>query len=397
MIDIAVVGGGPAGSYLAYCLAKNGIGCTIFDDSHPREKPCGGGITSLALRKFPILRMLPSGKVGGRSLVLVAPSGRTVTLEGDGESWNVSREKLDSFLLSQAVSAGARHVNERVTGVQRTGSGWKLRTASGFHGARTLIGADGVGSIVRRTVSTPFGAKDLAFCYGCFTEPLEDKGTEALMEFFSGLPGYGWVFPREDDCSIGIVTDRSHIRIAKKGLSGVVGKYASGAGVRSSWGALIPSAGSKVFFDAPCAGSDWALIGDAAGHVDPITGEGIIYALWSASLAAEAIAAGDLPSYDMAWRKEYGRNLADGARSKNLYYNSTLIELSVALARRSKTFGGILYDAINDEVGYGSFTGTIMRKLPRIAGEALVGRKKKGLAGPDSRGSSDKLISVPGQ
>jgi geranylgeranyl reductase family protein len=381
MDDIAVVGGGPAGSYLAYCLGKDGIGCTIFDDSHPREKPCGGGITSLALRKFPILRRLPSGKVGGKSLVLAAPSGRMVTLEGDDESWNVSREKLDSYLLSQAASVGARHENERVTGIRRTGDGWKLRTAGGFHEARTLIGADGVGSIVRRTVSAPFEAKDLAFCYGCFTEPLEDTSLEALMAFYRGMPGYAWVFPREGDCSIGVGTDSAHIQRAKKELAGIVKKYASGAGVRSSWGALIPSAGSTGFFDAPCAGRDWALIGDAAGHVDPITGEGIIYALWSASLAADALTAGDLPSYDLAWRKEYGRNLANGARSKNLYYNGTLIELSVALARRSKTFGGLLYDAINDEIGYGSFTGTILRKLPRISVEALVGRRKKGLAG----------------
>jgi geranylgeranyl reductase family protein len=378
MDDIAIVGGGPAGSYLGYCLGKMGVSCTIFDDSHPREKPCGGGITSLALKKFPILHGLPSGKVGGKRLVLVAPSGRRVTIEGAGESWNVSRAKLDSYILSQAVSAGARHVKERVTGIQRTGDGWKLRTAGGFCRASVLVGADGVGSIVRREVSAPFQSNDMAFCYGCFTEPLAVmEGTEAVMAFFHGLPGYGWMFPREDDCSIGIVTDRSHILNAKKELASMVARYASGTRVRSSWGALIPSAGSAGFFSAPCAGKDWMLIGDAAGHADPITGEGIIYALWSASLAADAIAAGDLPSYDRAWRKAYGRNLADGTRSKGLYYNSTMVELAVALATRSGTFGGLLYDAINDEIGYGDFSASIVRRLPRIALEAIIGRGKK--------------------
>jgi geranylgeranyl reductase family protein len=382
MDDIAVIGGGPAGSYLGYCLGKDGMECRIFDGSHPREKPCGGGITSLALKKFPILRMLPSGKVSGRKLVLVAPSGRSVTIEGAGESWNVSREKLDSFLLSQAVSGGARHVKETVTGIQRTGDGWKLRTASGFYRARVLVGADGVGSIVRRTVSAPFEAKDLAFCYGCFTEPLAGmEDAEALMAFFHGLPGYGWVFPREGDCSIGIGTGPAHIKRARMELAAMVARYASGTRVRSWWGALIPSAGSADFFDAPAAGKGWMLIGDAAGHADPITGEGIMYALWSASLAADALAAGDIPSYDRAWRAAYGRNLADGARTKRLYYNSTLVELSVALALRSSTFGRLLYDAINDEIDYGSFTGSVLRKLPRIAGEAVVGRGKAGAAG----------------
>ena len=60
--DIAIVGGGPAGAYLGYCLAKKGIKAVIFDDSHPREKPCGGGISSFALRKFPILKNIPKSK-----------------------------------------------------------------------------------------------------------------------------------------------------------------------------------------------------------------------------------------------------------------------------------------------------------------------------------------------
>ena len=377
MEDIAIVGGGPAGSYLGYCLSKKGMACRIFDGSHPREKPCGGGITTLAIRKFPLLRKLPLGKVSGTKMVIVSPSGRRAMIEGMEDSWNVSRARMDWFLLQQAVSSGAGHVGESVTGIRKTGSGWKLRTPKGFYGAKTVIGADGVNSLVRRTVAGPFRTGDLGFCYGCFTEPLEGmEDTEALMEFFRGMLGYAWVFPREEDCSIGIGTDVAHVPRARNELAGVVKKYASGAKVLSRWGALIPSAGSVGFFDAPAAGKDWMLIGDAAGHVDPITGEGIIYALWSASLAADALQAGDLSLYDRMWRAEYGRTLRDGVRSRRLYYSSALIELGVGLAGRSGTFGRLLYDSINDEIGYGDFTGSVLGNLPRVLWEAFLSRGK---------------------
>ena len=58
--DIAIVGAGPAGAYLGYLLGQRGISAVIYDDSHPREKPCGGGITPSALEKFPLLRDIPS-------------------------------------------------------------------------------------------------------------------------------------------------------------------------------------------------------------------------------------------------------------------------------------------------------------------------------------------------
>ena len=77
--------------------------------------------------------------------------------------------------------------------------------------------------------------------------------------------------------------------------------------------ALIPTASDESFFDKPCCGDNWLIVGDAAGHVDPVTGEGIYYALGSAKTAAQAIRVGNIHSYATLWRNRYGDALKQGA------------------------------------------------------------------------------------
>jgi len=361
---IAIVGGGPAGSYLGYCLASKGMEATIFDDSHPREKPCGGGLSSFTLRKFPILRELPSGKVGGRKIFLVSPSGREAMVEGGEEGWNVSRARLDAFLLGRAVDAGARLVKERAVAVKR-GEGWSIKTEKKLHKADILIGADGVNSIVRRALLGPFRKEDLCFCYGCFTGVSKElKKLEGIMKFYKGMMGYAWLFPRSADCSIGIGTAVEHHKRARVELEIFIKKYAKKARILSRWGALIPSPRTTRFFRQAASGNDWILIGDAAGHVNPVTGEGILYALWSASLACQALEGGDAGLFDILWRKEYGRDLIKGVEARSFFYNHFGLELSIWLAQRSKTFGKFLYDLINSEIDSNDFTKCLIWTLP---------------------------------
>jgi digeranylgeranylglycerophospholipid reductase len=83
----------------------------------------------------------------------------------------------------------------------------------------------------------------------------------------------------------------------------------------------------------PCAGENWILIGDAAGHVDPISGGGILYALWDGKLAAEAIIKRDLREYDKLWKKEYGKKLKTQSKKKAKFYNPVNSTLMILLAR----------------------------------------------------------------
>ncbi len=347
---IAIVGGGPAGSYLAYCLGREGISATIFDDSHPREKPCGGGVSSFAMRKFPILADLPYGKSPGKRMVIVSPSGREAVIESGKEDYCVSRKDLDGYLLRRALDEGAVLKRERVTGISR-GDEWKLRTPEGVRSADLLIGADGVNSIVRRRVSSPFRKEDICFCYGCFTELTRELDElEGLMKFLDGTSGYVWIFPRGGDCSIGVGSGIEGIAVARRELDAVMRRYARGARVLSRWGAMIPMGRTRAFFHSRAAGDGWMLVGDAAGHVNPITGEGILYALWSALLAAEAVADGDPRLYEGLWRKDYGGNLIGYMKSRRFFYNRNILEMAVRLAGRSRTFGSLVYGVIDSEI-----------------------------------------------
>ena len=112
--DIVIVGGGPAGAYCAYELAKNGIYPIIFDNSHPREKPCGGGLSPLVLEKYPFIKNVPSKGIFSARFKIISPSVKEAIAKGNRGSFNVSRLQLDKYLLNMAIKKGARLVEESV-------------------------------------------------------------------------------------------------------------------------------------------------------------------------------------------------------------------------------------------------------------------------------------------
>jgi flavin-dependent dehydrogenase len=145
-----------------------------------------------------------------------------------------------------------------------------------------------------------------------------------VFQTFSDLEGYLWSFPRPDHASVGIGY-RLGVLPAKEmwqrlaqflddicpgARKACLERVLEGPGRREGrWAALVPMARDLTLWDTPCAGPGWALLGDAAGHVHPVTGEGIAYALWSAELLAQAFANGDPLAYEEAWRTGYGQDL----------------------------------------------------------------------------------------
>jgi geranylgeranyl reductase family protein len=326
MFEVAIVGGGPAGSHCAYCLAENGIYPVIFDHSHPREKPCGGMISPLAQEIFPFLKELPIEHAKRKKMVLMTPSGKKISLDmRKGAAICVSRLAFDQFLLNMAVSNGAKLLKEKVMDVKKQGNFWKIKTDKNLYVAKKLVGADGVNSVVRSKVTAPLKNTDKGICYGYFTERLEDENLS--FHFLPHREGYIWVIPRKNNVSIGIgCAEVSRSSGLKKELDMFIKKRYPYIKILSSWAALIPNIKNTETLCIPVAGKTWVLIGDAASHVNAITGEGIPYALLSGELAAQAITKNNIPLYEELWRRSYGLNLLLGVKFRNLIYKKPMLE-----------------------------------------------------------------------
>ncbi|MEM5812438.1 MAG: NAD(P)/FAD-dependent oxidoreductase, partial [Candidatus Aenigmatarchaeota archaeon] len=317
-MDIAIVGGGPAGAYLGYCLAKEGIKATIFDDSHPREKPCGGGISELALRKFPFIKKIDGVKGIGRKIRIISPVG-TEAVIGKGFIMGISRLLLDKYILEMAKNEGAQLIEERVLDIKEKNNSWIIKTNKGNKYAKLIVGADGTNSIVRKNILGPHSKENLTMTYGYIVKGIENELT--LMKFLWGKNGYIWVFPRGNHTSIGIGTELTKSFGIKKHLDFFIKNYYPRVKKLHHFAAMIPTITNPEFFRLPTAGKNWLVIGDAAGHVDPISAEGITYALWSAKLAAKAIIYCEPEKFDELWRKEYGNEFIEAIKLKNILYN----------------------------------------------------------------------------
>ena len=369
-IPIAIVGGGPAGAHLGYCLAKHGIKATIFDASHPREKPCGGGISALALKKFTFLHELHYDD-NDDWLRLVSPLGKEALVTGEEETSAFSRKRMDMFILNKAIDAGSNLVEERVVDFERSEGAWKIKTDKAAYEADVLVGADGVNSIVRRKLVGPIPKEHLGVCLGVFAKSPRHAGEMTTIHFLKGMEGYAWLFPREDDISIGVGTSLENGKHLKAELDKFMKTYAGHTTILSSWGAMLPMPKNEDFLQLPTAGDDWLLIGDAAGHVDPMMGAGITYALWGAEVAAKAIARADVKSYEKMWRSEYGHYIREGIKMRRLISHKTMLEIFIRLSARSRTFGNVMCGLIDSEKDYRTVWRVVLKSVPRILYELI--------------------------
>lgn len=340
MIKAAIVGAGPSGSYCAQKLAENAIYPTIFDYSHPREKPCGGLLPPNVQEIFPSLKTLSIPHSERSAITIIAPSGRKVIIRyRKGRLLGFSRLKFDLHLLNIAVNEGAHLVKEKVIGLERRYGWWKIRTQKQSYAAKCVIGADGVNSIVRRNTVGSLSNIDKGVCFGYLVKGLENE--EITIKFLSSKKGYMWIIPRRENTSLGIGS--AEIRYAhelRNELNMFISDYCPQAEKISEWTALIPNVKNTKTFSKPIAGSNWILIGDAAAHVDPITGGGIVYALLDGELAAEAIAEDDPRMFNEMWIKEYGQQLLRAIRLRSWIYKKPILELycKYLKARNSRLF-----------------------------------------------------------
>jgi flavin-dependent dehydrogenase len=401
--EIAIIGAGPAGAHLASRLADAGRDVILFDPKGAWEKPCGGGVPTRAIREFAFLledSNYPRKLI--HRITMISPLGRRVSLKLDEPFAIYSRKALNGLTLDRALESGAKFVRSAVSDFVRDGDGWKITAddASVWR-AKFLVGADGAASFARRRLIGIFPKQDLALAFGYNVAMendeqsiahLKGKGRKAaasidevIVQFPLNFTGYLWAFPRPGVMNFGVASKlgektSSELRAL---LSSFVNDYFGGQMPDSSrvtfFGAKIPTLDLSSWKELRTSGEGWALVGDAAGFADPITGEGIYYAFKSADLLAEALISSEPASsyeraaqrYDNLWREEFGQELEHASYRLPQFYHGRFIgriftDAMIMLARHHRGVRTILSRALTGEQSYVTLKRDLLRRAFQI-------------------------------
>jgi menaquinone-9 beta-reductase len=368
--DVIIVGAGPAGSALAYFLAARGLDVLLVDKSaFPRDKTCGDGLSPRALRVLRTLGLLDQLlKVGWRinNVLLFAPNGRPIRAPVppyDGLpdfALVLPRFQLDDLIRAHAVKAGAEFRSQvNVTDVLRDDgqvAGVRAATPDAPMELRARLTVIATGASTALLQRAGLLAAPPAFGRAARTYYEGMRGLSDAVEFHFDsvpLPGYGWVFPISPTAAN--VGAGYFIRGGKPPLRNsprqVMDDFiANPSIVKMLDGAHLtaPSKGYPLRFDFPTARTAFpglALVGEACGLVNPLTGEGIDYALESAEVAAEVLGNGlrdgEAPAltaqkYHQALRDRFLHTFVNIGRVRDLYLQGWVLNRFAAAASRDE-------------------------------------------------------------
>lgn len=371
-MKVAILGGGPSGSLAAERLASAGVRTVLFDEKLAWEKPCGGGITWKAWSQYPFLFDSPTPRKTVTETVLAAPKSKPVHLALERPLLIYSRYDLNGMLLDRAQKAGAQVEKARVLGAERSGSGWRLRTRSGSVDADYCIVATGARNPLR-DFGTELKAADTMSALGYYVPGDRDR---IDIQFLPKLEGYIWVFPRCGHLSVGICgkgEPASALRLRLEKYMAQQGLSRDGATFYSH---LLPALETPAWKKNRVAGEGWVATGDAAGLVDPITGEGIYYALRSGDLAAQSILAaqesGGLENVGAAYRRllrrEFTGDLEFGSRLAHRVFRGRFLfgavtSRMVQFTRLSPKFRAVMQDLFAGAQPYVGLKSRLFRNL----------------------------------
>jgi geranylgeranyl reductase family protein len=385
--DVIVVGAGPAGSTAAYDCAKQGFKTLLLEKYKiPREKPCGGAVMYRALKI--IGERIPSELVEQRiyGLRFLLPDGKGSEFVSDKLiGITVFRDRFDEYLAQRAINAGAELTDEaRVVDASVSQDSVKVQLSDGREfSAKYLLGADGVNSIVSRALGLRPKRKELNKV-GLGMEADFYVGEEGVSEATNGNPSvlevfpvenrvsYGWVFPKKEHLAIGVAGAGVHMRSLRSQFDSFY------KGVERRFGISLTLEKRRTFF----LGGDGLgsknvalrtiLIGDAAGFVDPLMGEGIAYAMQSAVFAASVInKAHDNDRYDEDTLSEY-QDLCRNEFSANFALATrvgvrgpSLAEIILPKVNGHKLAAKVMTMVARGEIGYADIPYVVLKKLPR--------------------------------
>ena len=371
MNRVAILGGGPAGAFAAERLAAGGMDVVLFDEKLAWEKPCGGGLTYKAYREYPFLIQNDTRKRLIGETVLSAPSVGSVRLQLREPLLIYSRLDLNRMLLERAERAGARIEKARVLEMQHNGEArWHLRTSAGSLDADFCLVATGARNPLR-DVGTQLTPADSMTALGYYV-PGDQEQID--IQFLEKLEGYIWVFPRCGHLSVGICGKGAPAAALRQRLE----RYMSEKGINWKGAAfyshLLPSLGTSAWRTNRVTGEGWLAVGDAAGLVDPITGEGLYYAIRSADLAARSLLAATgtlaekLQNYRRLLRHDFAGDLELASRlAKRFFLGHFMLRAVparvVQFTARSPRFAVIMQDLFAGTQPYQGLKRRLLRNL----------------------------------
>ena len=357
--DVAVVGAGPAGSAAALRFAqlRPEARVLLLDRSDfPRDKACGDGIAAHGRDELALLGLpdLIADYRPVERLRVISPGGAVAAATAPRPNHVVPRRVFDARLVAAAAERGVRVLRHRVRTISQRADGVVLDDR---FTARTVIAADGANSALRRQLNLPgTPAHHTAIAVRGYADvPPDDDHTQFIAMQAIGWPAYAWSFPIGDGtANVGFGMLLPQLRAAgKPGREVLHGQLAAllpdrpARDLRAHYLPLSPG--------RPRPGRDRVLLaGDAASLINPLTGEGIYYALLSGRLAAEsAVAAPDapLPAYRRALRRHLGRHLLTTDVLARAAQSSGFIDAAISTAGRRQDVFNVLID-----VGLGSGT-----------------------------------------
>jgi len=289
--EVIVVGSGPAGSTLAYELAKQGVEVAVLErEKLPRPKLCGGGLTLKTVGLLPF-DISPVVHCTVRRLVLLYRGREQMVIE-DGQPLLVTsmRDEFDAFLAEKATGQGAVILEDQpVMEVLEGEDAYKVRTRDSCFRAKVVVGADGANSLVARSQGLrrdPFRALALEGEVPARVLSGLLREDTALVDWGEVRNGYGWVFPKKGHATIGVGAPAGRTAQLRGYYEALMRQFVQDPQARPRVrGHPLPVRKLGM----PIQRKRVVLVGDAAGLVEPFTGEGIYYAIRSAQIAAREI------------------------------------------------------------------------------------------------------------
>ncbi|GAW34690.1 putative oxidoreductase/MT0587 [Roseovarius sp. A-2] len=382
--DLIVIGAGPAGGAAAFWAARAGLTVALIDrKSFPRDKLCGGLVTGRARRHYAAIfgHEMPFDPDQRKTTVDFRHRGQPIGVIQDAPTLCLAmRWDMDAMICGQALGAGARDF----TGQEVSALNFSARTVTLTDGRAlaygVLIGADGVNSqVAKRLFGQSFERAHIGFGLEIeATDPHLSPDAPIRIDLAAAQWGYGWVFPKRRSTTIGV----GGLLSGNPGMKRTMAAYCDSLGVTAPEARIKGQFLPFGHFRRTPGRNAVLLAGDAAGLVDPITGEGIGHALHSGQLAAEAAISALAAHRPETALRRYRRALRPLHRSLRMarlirpVIFAPALEPSFARAfARSTTLRRQFLDLMAGDADYGGILWRLALRLPRLGLMALQRRR----------------------